>query len=194
MTIHWKAIEEHFLMVPLVFQFNRLWGDALSQSSTAKQLVCRKHWWQCVFLCQTSVPNGWSYVYRGINFEARHQCVWFFWGGGGPVQRKTKNFVYFWLQLILRWLLICTDFDIDRYFSFYGHALVRKKIGDWLCQTMGCNSMEYVVHYLHKRILCLSGHSSVLFILEPIPSQKKMYRWDLPICDVPIQSLVFYLH
>jgi hypothetical protein len=27
MTIHWKALEEHFLMVPLVFQFNHFWGE-----------------------------------------------------------------------------------------------------------------------------------------------------------------------
>jgi hypothetical protein len=27
MTIHWKALEEHFLMVPLVFQFNHLRGE-----------------------------------------------------------------------------------------------------------------------------------------------------------------------
>jgi hypothetical protein len=26
MTIHWKAPEEHFLMVPLVFWFNNIWG------------------------------------------------------------------------------------------------------------------------------------------------------------------------
>jgi hypothetical protein len=26
MTIHWKALEEHFLMVLLVFQFNHFWG------------------------------------------------------------------------------------------------------------------------------------------------------------------------
>jgi hypothetical protein len=25
MTIHWKALEEHFLMVPLVLQFNHFW-------------------------------------------------------------------------------------------------------------------------------------------------------------------------
>jgi hypothetical protein len=26
MTIHWKALDEHFLMVPLVFRFNHYWG------------------------------------------------------------------------------------------------------------------------------------------------------------------------
>jgi hypothetical protein len=25
-TIHWKALEKHFLMVPLIFQFNYWWG------------------------------------------------------------------------------------------------------------------------------------------------------------------------
>jgi hypothetical protein len=27
MTIHWKALEEHFLMVPLVFRFNHFQGE-----------------------------------------------------------------------------------------------------------------------------------------------------------------------
>jgi hypothetical protein len=27
MTIHWKGVEEHFLMVPLVFRFIRFWGE-----------------------------------------------------------------------------------------------------------------------------------------------------------------------
>jgi hypothetical protein len=26
MTIHWKGLEEHFLMAPLVFSFNHFWG------------------------------------------------------------------------------------------------------------------------------------------------------------------------
>jgi hypothetical protein len=28
MTIHWKALEEHILMVPFVFRFNFLWGKS----------------------------------------------------------------------------------------------------------------------------------------------------------------------
>jgi hypothetical protein len=27
MTIHWKALEKHFLMVPLVFRFNHFWKN-----------------------------------------------------------------------------------------------------------------------------------------------------------------------
>jgi hypothetical protein len=39
-TIHWKAIEEHFLMIPSVFDFNH-WGDAFSDFSLKKtQRLC----------------------------------------------------------------------------------------------------------------------------------------------------------
>jgi hypothetical protein len=31
MTIQWEALEEHFLMVPLVFQFNYFQGNAFSE-------------------------------------------------------------------------------------------------------------------------------------------------------------------
>jgi hypothetical protein len=31
MTIHWKALEEHFLMVPLVFQLKPFSGYAFSE-------------------------------------------------------------------------------------------------------------------------------------------------------------------
>jgi hypothetical protein len=34
MTIHWKALEEHFLMVPFVFQFNHFPGKNAFFSKT----------------------------------------------------------------------------------------------------------------------------------------------------------------
>jgi hypothetical protein len=48
MTTHWKALEEHFLMVPLVFQFNHFremhfWD--FSQPSVLKESI--------LFLCLT---------------------------------------------------------------------------------------------------------------------------------------------
>jgi hypothetical protein len=37
MTIHWRALEEHFLMVPLVFRFNHFWREkALSEFFSEK--------------------------------------------------------------------------------------------------------------------------------------------------------------
>jgi hypothetical protein len=27
MTIHWKALDEHFMMLTLVFRFNHFWGE-----------------------------------------------------------------------------------------------------------------------------------------------------------------------
>jgi hypothetical protein len=45
MTIHWIALEEHFLMVPLVFQFTHFWGmlcvNQCLLSSTIIQLIVR---------------------------------------------------------------------------------------------------------------------------------------------------------
>jgi hypothetical protein len=29
MTIHWKSLQEHILMVPLVFRFNHFWGKII---------------------------------------------------------------------------------------------------------------------------------------------------------------------
>jgi hypothetical protein len=37
MTI-WKALEEHFLMVPLFFQFSHLWGELHFQNFSPKNL------------------------------------------------------------------------------------------------------------------------------------------------------------
>jgi hypothetical protein len=39
-TIHWNALEEHFLMVPLVFRFNHFWGkNAFSEFFSIKNSV-----------------------------------------------------------------------------------------------------------------------------------------------------------
>jgi hypothetical protein len=45
MTIHWKALEEYSLMVPLVFRFNHFWGEnafydffSLSKSSVLEHV------------------------------------------------------------------------------------------------------------------------------------------------------------
>jgi 23S rRNA maturation mini-RNase III len=43
MTIHWKAFEEHFLMVPLLFRFIHFWvGDAFYEFFSKKSLVSWK--------------------------------------------------------------------------------------------------------------------------------------------------------
>jgi hypothetical protein len=36
MTIHWKALEEHFLMVPLVFLYNLFQGECFLKKSQVK--------------------------------------------------------------------------------------------------------------------------------------------------------------
>jgi hypothetical protein len=42
MTIHWKALEEHFLMVPLVFGFTLFWGkNIFSELFSKKPLMAR---------------------------------------------------------------------------------------------------------------------------------------------------------
>jgi hypothetical protein len=38
MTIHWKALEEHFLMVPLVFRFNHFRGENAFSELFSKNL------------------------------------------------------------------------------------------------------------------------------------------------------------
>jgi hypothetical protein len=44
MTIHWKALEEHFLVASLVFRFNYFWGkmhflDFSQKTSVLKELM-----------------------------------------------------------------------------------------------------------------------------------------------------------
>jgi hypothetical protein len=45
MTIHWKALDEHFLMVPLFFRFNNLWEMHFLNFSqkTAALLLLKQH-------------------------------------------------------------------------------------------------------------------------------------------------------
>jgi hypothetical protein len=37
MTIHWEALEEHFLMVPLFFRFIHFWGNNLFSELFARK-------------------------------------------------------------------------------------------------------------------------------------------------------------
>jgi hypothetical protein len=45
MTSHWKALDEHFLMVPVVFRSNHFWGEnafsdlfSIKKNSVLKEL------------------------------------------------------------------------------------------------------------------------------------------------------------
>jgi hypothetical protein len=43
MTIHWKALEEHFLIEPLVFHFNHFWKNAFSEFFSKKSVLKQLH-------------------------------------------------------------------------------------------------------------------------------------------------------
>jgi hypothetical protein len=42
MTIHWKALEEHFLMVPFVFHFNHFQGENVFSEFVSKNLPLKE--------------------------------------------------------------------------------------------------------------------------------------------------------
>jgi hypothetical protein len=66
MTIHWKALEEHFLMVPLVIRFNHL-GNAFSEffSENLKSLKSIR-----VILSPTLTDDSYSVKPCEINRQA----------------------------------------------------------------------------------------------------------------------------
>jgi hypothetical protein len=55
MTIHWKAIEEHFLTVPLVFRFNHFRRENAFSEFFSKKPLKQLRWGK---RCQALVVSG----------------------------------------------------------------------------------------------------------------------------------------
>jgi hypothetical protein len=64
MTIHWKALDKHILMVPLVFRFNHFWEENgfyfifLTKYLSLKSESLARHMEQILIWLATILLNG----------------------------------------------------------------------------------------------------------------------------------------
>jgi hypothetical protein len=114
MTIHWKALEEHFLMVPLVFRFNHFLIFKKPQSLKSLTNLTTSLW---------SFSKRKSYKYKiGLTCHPRHnkmdhpcQCIFWILGcsimaTSGVCQEECYNLHYSTAPLLR--LVSADDFSI----------------------------------------------------------------------------------
>jgi glucose-6-phosphate-specific signal transduction histidine kinase len=70
MTIHWKALEEHFLMVPLVFLFTHFWGQYIilnfSQTTSVLELKSNNTGLKTIQACKSWLSQSHTLSFAGV--------------------------------------------------------------------------------------------------------------------------------